>query len=233
MVTTAAVQSNFCGTTAAAARLGLHAVLLLRGDAGAPVTGNLLLDHLLGAEIEFVSTSDPYDPAVPHRIDQIMQRLHAKGRKPWLLHVVGAAGALGAAAYVPAAEELSAQFAANGTEPAALYVTAGSGLTVAGLVLGLKHLRAKTRVIGVCTQTRAAFLRPIITRRANEAASLLDIPTRVSEEEIELDDRQIGPGYGIATVAAVEAIAFLHSGGAPGLFAYGAERLAAVREVAA
>ena len=272
VVTTAAAQSNFCRTTAAAAaKLGLRAVLLLRGGADAPVTGNLLLDQLLGAEIEFIATADPYDPAVARRLEQIMDRLRASGRKPELLHVVGAAGTLGAAAYVPAAEELVRQFAANGIEPDALYLAAGSGLTMAGLALGLKHLGVNTRVIGISAQVPAGFLRPIVARRANEVAVMLGLATRLAEDEIELDDRQIGAGYGIATLASVDAmelgarteslvldpvytgkcmagliahvragrwpagttVAFLHSGGAPGLFAYGAERLAAVRRAVA
>ena len=59
VVTTAAAHSNFCRTTAAAcARLGLRCVLLLRGEAGMAVTGNLLLDALFGAEIEFIATQD-------------------------------------------------------------------------------------------------------------------------------------------------------------------------------
>jgi len=268
VVVTAAAQSNFCRTAAAAAaKLGVHAVLLLRGNTDASRTGNLLLDHLLGAEIEFLDTTDPYDPAVPQRLERIMQRLRAAGRKPQLLHVVGAAGALGAAAYVPFAEELATQFAASGIMPAALYVTTGSGLTMAGVALGLKALELPTRVVGICAQQPVDFLLPIVVRRANEAAELLGLPTRLDAADIELDDRQIHPGYGIANAAAVEAIelaartesllldpvytgkcmagliahvraerwasndaiVFVHSGGAPGLFAYGAERLAAAR----
>lgn len=268
VVTTAAAQSNFCRTVAAAgAKLGVHVVLLLRGDATTPVTGNLLLDQLFGAEIEFVDTTDPYDPAVPRRLDAILDRLRAAGRRPKLLHVVGAAGALGAAAYIPAAEELAAQFADAEIEPAAMYVTAGSGLTVAGLALGLKHLRLRTRIIGVCAQSEAAFLHPLIVRRANEAAALLGLGTTIGEDDVELDDQHIGTGYGVAGEAGIaameltarkeglvldpvytgkcmagliahiragrwrmgEIVVFLHSGGAPRLFAYGAEGLAAAK----
>jgi 1-aminocyclopropane-1-carboxylate deaminase/D-cysteine desulfhydrase-like pyridoxal-dependent ACC family enzyme len=186
---------------------------------------------------------------------------------PKLLHVVGAAGALGAASYVPTAEELARQFVDAGIDPVALYVTAGSGLTVAGLALGLKHLRSGTRVVGVCAQTEAAVLHPLIVRRANEASALLGLGTTIVEGDIELDDQHIGTGYGVASAAGIEAmelaarkeglvldpvytgkcmagliahvragrwragetVIFLHSGGAPRLFAYGAEGLAAAR----
>jgi 1-aminocyclopropane-1-carboxylate deaminase/D-cysteine desulfhydrase-like pyridoxal-dependent ACC family enzyme len=193
--------------------------------------------------------------------------LRALGRRPHLVHVVGSSGALGAAAYLPAAEELIGQCNAQGIDPAAIYIAAGSGLTVAGLALGLKHLGSRMRVVGICVQKPAAFMRPLIVGRAGEAAALLGISTRLEASDVALDDRHIGAGYGVATGAALEAIElaarseglvldpvytgkcmaglmadiragrwagsdcviFLHSGGTPGLFAYGADRLEAAR----
>src|SRR6266851_681352 len=50
LVTCGALQSNGCRAVAAvAARLGLRAVLLVRGEPPAAYDGNLLLDRLLGA----------------------------------------------------------------------------------------------------------------------------------------------------------------------------------------
>jgi 1-aminocyclopropane-1-carboxylate deaminase/D-cysteine desulfhydrase-like pyridoxal-dependent ACC family enzyme len=268
VVATAAAHSNFCRTTAAAAaKLGLRAVLLLRGHAGLPITGNLLLDRLLGAEIEFIDTTDPYDPAVPARLEEIVARLRVSGRRPHLVHVVGSSGALGAAAYLPAAEELVRQCRTQSISPSALYLAVGSGLTLAGLALGLKHLGSTMRVVGICVQRPASFMQPLIIERAGQAAALLGIATRLEAQDFELDDRHIGPGYGVATGAALEAIElaarneglildpiysgkcmaglaahlragrfgptglviFLHSGGTPGLFAYGADRLEEAR----
>src|SRR5512141_987649 len=54
LVTLGAVQSNHARqTAAAAARCGLHCVLVLGGDPPAAENGNLLLDRLLGAEVVF------------------------------------------------------------------------------------------------------------------------------------------------------------------------------------
>ena len=144
---------------------------------------------------------------MPLRLEQIAGRLRAAGRRPHLIHVVGSSGALGAAAYLPAAEELVGQWKAHGIAPAALYVTAGSGLTVAGLALGLKHLGSPACASSAFrAQKPAAFMRPLIVERAGEAAALLGISTRIEATDIALDDRHIGPGYGIATPASVEAI---------------------------
>ena len=53
LVTTGAVQSNHCRqTAAAAARIGMHCVLLLHGEEPEDLPeGNLLLDEYLGAEV--------------------------------------------------------------------------------------------------------------------------------------------------------------------------------------
>src|SRR5947207_6698849 len=51
IITTAGMQSNFLRLAAAAARrLGMEAILLVRGSADAPLAGNLLLMRLFGAD---------------------------------------------------------------------------------------------------------------------------------------------------------------------------------------
>ena len=130
VVATAAAQSNFCRTVAAAgAKLGLHVRLLLRAHGNPPVNGNLLLDELLGAEIEFIDTLDAYDPVIAPKLDHLMQRLRAAGRRPHLLHMNGAAAVRGAAAYIPMAAELNTEFQDAGVRPSALYLVTSSGLT--------------------------------------------------------------------------------------------------------
>ncbi len=60
VVTLGAPQSNHArATAAAAARLGLHAVLVMGGERPAgPPSGNLLLDALFGAEVIFAGTEE-------------------------------------------------------------------------------------------------------------------------------------------------------------------------------
>jgi 1-aminocyclopropane-1-carboxylate deaminase/D-cysteine desulfhydrase-like pyridoxal-dependent ACC family enzyme len=260
VVTTAAAQSNFCRTVAAGgAKLGLEVHLLLRGKEDTPRTGNLMLDQLLGAHIEFIATQEPYDTTIMGRLAALMDRLRNEGRHPMLLHMTAAAGPLGAAAYVPMAEELRDQFNSLGVRPAAVYLVASSGLTMAGLLVGFRALGLSIRVVGICAQTDPGFLRPLVLRRALEAAALLGLNVKLTAADIELDGAYMGPGYGIpdkATIAAMElaasteglildpvytgkamagliaqirakrwrnedSVMFVHSGGAPALFAGG------------
>src|SRR5918999_4144658 len=51
LITSGGVQSNHARVTAAAAaRLGMHCVIIANGTRPRPLTANALLDHLLGAE---------------------------------------------------------------------------------------------------------------------------------------------------------------------------------------
>lgn len=272
VVATAAAQSNFCRTVAAAgAKLGLHVRLLLRAHGNPPVNGNLLLDELLGAEIEFIDTLDAYDPVIAPKLDHLMQRLRAAGRRPHLLHMNGAAAVRGAAAYIPMAAELNTEFQDAGVRPSALYLVTSSGLTACGLLAGFRALRNPIRLIGICAQTPPDFLAPRILQRACEAAQFVGLDLSFQPEDIALDGAFLGPGYGVpdaGTVAAIElaartealildpvytgkamagliahvrsgrwrkdeAIVFIHSGGAPGLFAGGHELLVKARTAAA
>src|SRR5262245_13378476 len=56
LITCGTLQSNCCRCVAAVcARLGLHAVLALKGERPAEYDGNLLLDRLLGANIRYLA----------------------------------------------------------------------------------------------------------------------------------------------------------------------------------
>jgi 1-aminocyclopropane-1-carboxylate deaminase/D-cysteine desulfhydrase-like pyridoxal-dependent ACC family enzyme len=207
VITTAAAQSNFCRATAAAgARLGIRVGLLLRGTGQEALQGNLLLDRLFGAELRFIPTQDPYDPRVPGWIDAFVADFTRQGLKTHILHLPGRTGTLGAAAMVYTGEEMARQFAAQHEMPQAVFLAAGSGLTVAGLVLAFKVLGLSTRVVGISVQKPAAFMVPLVVERANAAAALLGLATRVEASDFDFDDTHIGSAYGVPSQASVEAI---------------------------
>jgi D-cysteine desulfhydrase family pyridoxal phosphate-dependent enzyme len=207
IVTTAALQSNFCRACAAAgAKLGLKIGLLLRGDAQDEVQGNHLLDKVFGAELRYIATQDPYDPRIPAWLDDFVADFERRGLKTHVLHLPGRTGTLGAAAMVCAGEEMALQFAQQGLQPQAVFIAAGSGLTVAGLALAFKALGLPLRVVGVSVQRPASFMVPLIVERANAAAQLLGLAARIDASDFDFDDRHIGEGYGVASREAAEAI---------------------------
>src|SRR5206468_3150827 len=102
LLTVGGLQSNHARATAAtAARLGLRCVLILNGARPDRPTGNTLLDGLLGAEIEYVSSRAERAPAMQAAAD----RLRAQGRRPFEIPL-GASTPLGAIAYARAVAEL-------------------------------------------------------------------------------------------------------------------------------
>ena len=208
VVTTAAVQSNFCRACAAAgAKLGIKVGLLLRGSGQEDLQGNYLLDKLLGAELRFIDTRDPYDARVPQWLDEFVADFTRRGLKTQVLHIPGRTGTLGAAAMVCAGEEMARQFAEQEITPRAVFTACGSGLTVAGFVLAFKAMGLRTRVVGISVQRPASFIKPLIVERANAAAQLLELPVRVTVDDFDIDDRHMGSAYGVPSREAVEAIA--------------------------
>src|SRR6476646_6287156 len=77
LITAGGVQSNHArATAAAAARLGMRAVLVANGAAPDRLTANALLDALLGAAVEYVPAREDRAP----RMREIAERLRADGR---------------------------------------------------------------------------------------------------------------------------------------------------------
>ncbi|HVM41095.1 MAG TPA: pyridoxal-phosphate dependent enzyme, partial [Acidimicrobiia bacterium] len=135
LVTGGGHQSNHVRMTAAAAnRLGLDCHLVLGGDRPGHFDGNLVVDAVLGAEIEFCGAGDYY--GVEAAIEAAAARLAAEGRRPFAVPI-GGASVTGALAYVEAADEMAAQASALGAEVTHVVVADGSGGTHAGLMAGL------------------------------------------------------------------------------------------------
>ncbi len=100
LVTAGAVQSNHCRQTAgAAARFGMDCVLVLEGHQAAEQTGNLLLDHLLGAELTWAQDRDLKE-ALQETFDSVAQ----SERTPYLIPF-GGSNPIGSAGYVEAMGE--------------------------------------------------------------------------------------------------------------------------------
>ena len=234
LITSGAAQSNHARiTAAAAARLGLGCVLVLWGSAPEQPRGNLVLDHLAGAELVWAGEREVAD-VVQHEADS----RRAAGHTPYVVPYGGTSphSALG---YVRCAEELLVQ-----APDLAVVVTAvGSGGTMAGLVAGL----GAERVLGVDTGALSdadATVRGLLEAMGHPV------------EHLVLSGDQVGDGYAtvscdvreaLALVARTEGIfldpiytgraaadlvaaaragelagrrtVLLHSGGLPGLFA--------------
>jgi L-cysteate sulfo-lyase len=115
IVVGAGSQSNWCRQTAAAAcKLGMQTVLILKhGVKGAALQGNLLLDHILGAEVTIVEGEDLQQ--LPPLLQKKTDALKRQGRKPYLMNPFGLPTlSLAAVGYVNAFLELDVQLQQQG-----------------------------------------------------------------------------------------------------------------------
>jgi 1-aminocyclopropane-1-carboxylate deaminase/D-cysteine desulfhydrase-like pyridoxal-dependent ACC family enzyme len=203
LVTTGGVQSNHARVTAAAAaKLGMRCVIVVNGVKPERATANALLDALLGAEVVYVPSRDDRAAA----LTATTERLRSEGRHPFEIPL-GASIPLGAVAFVQAVAELVRQLPAP---PDVIVHSTSSGGTQAGLVAGCRLLGLPTRVLGVSADASAPALERIVRDLVGGVEELLGAGRgTLAPPAIEIDDRFVGPGYGIATDESREAIALL------------------------
>ncbi len=203
LVTAGAWQSNHCRqTAAAAARFGLDCTLVLAGPEPAAATGNLLLDHLLGADI--VPVADRADR------DRVLRRtgeeLAAQGRAPYVIPV-GGSSPTGALGYCFAVEEALAQQVpvAGGDFDWMVFCTSSTG-THAGLVLGQRIFGYGGQVLGISNDHPAAWVRREVAALASAASEKLGPRIDFTPEDVLVNDDYCAAGYGVLTAAEREAI---------------------------
>lgn len=197
LITTGAIQSNHCRqAAAAAARLGLDCILVLVGQPPKLPSANLLLDHLLGAEIHWstIATRD-------ETLQSVFEETKAAGRRPFLIPY-GGSNSTGAAAYVLAMNELIDQ----GVDPNWIVFATSSGGTQAGLLAGAKLHGYRGKILGISVDERASDLRPRIIHLAEETAALLGRTVSVPEEDVLVNDDYLGGGYAVMGTAERDAI---------------------------
>jgi len=213
VVSFGALQSNHARqTAAAAAALGLPCDLVLvtnvnyREPAWA-VSGNRLLDELLGAELHLVEN----EGAAARRLQSLLASAEAEGRRLYVIPT-GGSNPIGALGYVNCAVELLDQLDAQGIHTGTLVSATSSLGTQAGLLVGLEAAGSALEMHGVNTYALdPAHQTAELRRLCNETASLLGVaPPPDARLHIETDF--LGPGYGVPTEAmhrAVEEVARL------------------------
>lgn len=245
--TTGGAQSNHAMLTAAAARkIGMEPILILKKKGVTARQGNQLLEHLMGVDVRFMDTNDYAD------IYAEMDRVGKELGKPYYKIPCGGSNALGTLGYVDCVKEIRDQ----GMEFDHIVCAEGSGGTMAGVALGAKLYMPGARVTGMMVDTDPFDVITVDLMRG--AAKLLSAEVEIDRNDFDLRDL-CGPGYAIPSEegdAAVRLMAeteglfldpvytgkafaglvamakegafkpddrvlFLHSGGAGGLFAVG------------
>ncbi len=249
LITRGAPQSNHCRqTAAAAARCGLECTLVLTGKPPGDRTGNLLLDHLLGAEVIWSGDTDP-----DNVLSDTFREASESDQQPYLIPY-GGSNTLGASAYTLAMAEI----AASEHEFDRIVFATSSGGTQAGMLAGVAAYGLRTRVTGISVDPGRAELEGRIRPLLAEITSWLEVVAGAAAPAIEVIDRYLGGGYAVVgepereaiemfgrlegilvdpvytgraaaglidlirlgEIASEERVLFWHTGGTPALFAY-------------
>lgn len=193
LVTCGALQSNCCRAVAAvAARLGLRAVLALKGAAPAEYDGNLLLDHLLGAEVHYCSEAEW--ARIDEILDDLAGRVRARGGRPYVIPESGATvtGALG---YLACGQELAEQIRHGAPEFDSVVVAAFSGGSQAGLLMARQLAGLRAEVVGVPVAWPAARVRDYVGEVIGQARVRYGLAVE-PPAEVRLIDGYQGEGRG-------------------------------------
>ncbi len=208
ILTTGAVQSNHARQSAAAcARLGLGCELYLkesvpgRGKVYAR-SGNVLLDRLLGAKVRVL----PREADADAEMDARAAALREERRRPYVIPA-GGSNPVGALGYVECAREVMRQAEGMDLRVGTIVHASASHGTQAGLAVGLAEVEADARLVGFSVSGPAPQARANIERIATGTCERLGRRPRFVD--IEVEDRFVGPGYGVPTPESVSATRLL------------------------
>lgn len=197
VITAGAVHSNHALQTAAAAKkLGLDAVLVLRGKE--KNKGNLLMDKLLDADVKIydVPTSD----ALKDHMEEIAAKLVSQGKKPMIIPV-GGSNPTGVLGYINGAVEIVEQLDEMKINLDYVVSSTSSGGTQAGILLGFKLLKPQVQALGIGVGDPRQELLQDVAALVKGTAEVLGVDKNIISLE-ELEEKTID-GYGFGSYGAI------------------------------
>lgn len=213
LITCGGPQSNHCrATAAAAARLGLGCILLLRED-DATAQGNLMMDRLLGAEVRMVSAAD-FESRREVLMAGLADDLAARGHKGYLIPL-GASNGIGSFGYFSCMHEIAEQEKHLGFRFDRIVLAVGSGGTFAGLYYANRLLNRPTVVTGINICGDAAYFQNKVHGMLKESFAYTGEPIDCRPSDFTIIDGYVGRGYAlnqpdelrfIAELAALEGV---------------------------
>ncbi len=181
LITVGTLQSNCCrAVSAVAARLGLRAVVAVKGERPATYDGNLLLNRMLGAEVRYLT--DAEFERHPAALEAIAEEGRRRGGKPYIIPESGS-NEIGALGYLECAVELAEQIGHGAPRFDTIAVTAFSGGSQAGLLMGKQLAGLPSEIVGVPIAFSADHDRSYVAETIGKAAGrfgfAIDVPKTI------------------------------------------------------
>jgi 1-aminocyclopropane-1-carboxylate deaminase/D-cysteine desulfhydrase-like pyridoxal-dependent ACC family enzyme len=198
LVTSGRRWSNHARLTAAAgAMAGLAVHLVLSGPPVDPPGPGIRLARAFGATVHQLASADRAEREAT--VTRVAAGIVGAGRRPYVIET-GGSGAIGAWGQVLAGREMVAQADDAGLRIDRIVLPSATGGTQAGLLVGVSP---ETVVTGFVVARSAAELRPVI------ATTVRALGESIDDGSIDLDETQLGDGYGRPSPAATEAAQIL------------------------
>jgi D-cysteine desulfhydrase/L-cysteate sulfo-lyase len=195
------LQSNSARQTVGCCnRLGLRTILVLEGEPPSDIQGNLLVDHLLGAEIYFAGTREEQRA----KMEELAEQIRLEDKVPHILNDNPMFEVASAIAYIESTMEVMEQSAQIGVEPNYFYMSS-SGKGQAGLVLAKKIFNLEFEMRGV-TATSEFQVAERTAEIANQTSRFLGLEVMITPDDIINFDEYVGERYGIPTPRGNEAL---------------------------
>jgi len=207
LITHGAVQSNHVRqTAAAAAKVGMRFTGVLEHRITDPgeeylESGNIFLSRLTGASLVYRPGGDDMQRAM----QEIAASLESGGEHPYIIPG-GGSNPLGCLGYVACADEIVQQ--AKTAQQRLDYIVhpTGSGGTQAGLIAGLHRIQSDIKVLGISVKAPQEHQENHVHALARATIELIKCTQGIDRKAVEVNSEYVGPGYGRADAATVEAV---------------------------
>lgn len=202
IVTSGGLQSNFCRITASAAAFaGLSAHLVLGSKQPENLTGNLILNNILGAHLHYIDSTNWSD--WEEECGNIVYKLESQGKKVFPISIGGSVP-MGAIAYTMAFVEILEDQERLDLSFDQIIHASGSAGTHAGLIAGKAMTGWQGKITGISVGMELEPLTEKTTDLASQTAHLLG--GMINSSDVIIDDSYIGEGYAIPTDRCKKAI---------------------------
>lgn len=197
LISCGGIQSNHCRATAlVAARFGMGCRLLLRGDKPIELDGNLLFNHLAGAQIGYIDP-DSYHHNLQNHLETMAKNATKEGYIPYIISE-GGSSYIGAWGYREAISEAKQQCDKSSFNPKRIVCATGSGGTHAGLWLGAYLDKWKVEIVSVAVCYSVVETVDRIKKIIDESIERFNLNIDYSPDDIKVLGGYIGEGYALA-----------------------------------
>ena len=210
-------------TAAAAAKFGMKSVILAYGKKEDYMSGNLVLDRMMGTEVAFIDTTEIKKQAEGKSFEEvkelyrekkelatntIVEKYKKQGDKVYTIQIGGHSkeGLLG---YFNCVKEIMDQSEQMGVSFDYLVVGNGSGGTLGGLLLGKKYYNAPFEIISANIGEKREEDLERTVKFCNKTAKYYEMDVEVSMDDFTYTNDYVGIDYNEPDKGTREAIYYL------------------------